>query len=111
MVVIKLVIWRKLEINHNNGIRNGSITPIANVYSEGDGIYTYRIAFMNTKNCRICPLNETKNKRSAPRMRYYDTLNVYFLERKGTHAVTLSVIVTKGHWFSLIHIILFCDQK
>jgi len=40
MVVIKLVIWRKLEINHNNGIRNGSITPIANVYSEGDIIYT-----------------------------------------------------------------------
>ena len=25
---------------------------------------------------------------------------VYFLERMGTHAVTLSVLVTKGHRFS-----------
>jgi len=29
-------------------------------------------------------------------MRYYGNLNVYFLERMGTHAVTLSVLVTKG---------------
>jgi len=28
----------------------------------------------------------------------------------GTHTVTLSVLVTKGHRFSLIHNIL-CDQK
>jgi len=28
-----------------------------------------------------------------------------------THAVTLSVLVTKGHRFSSIHNILFCDQK
>ena len=26
-------------------------------------------------------------------MRYYGNLNVYFLERMGTHAVTLSVLV------------------
>jgi len=44
-------------------------------------------------------------------MRYYGNLNVYFLERTGTHAVTFSVLVTKGHRFSLIHNILFCDQK
>ena len=44
-------------------------------------------------------------------MRYYGKLNVYFLERMGTHAVTLSVLVTKGHRFSLIHNIIFCDQK
>ena len=43
-------------------------------------------------------------------MRYYGNLNVYFLERMGTHAVTLSVLVTQGHRFSLIHKIL-CDQK
>ena len=30
-------------------------------------------------------------------MRYYGNLNVYFLERMGIHAVTLSVVVTKGH--------------
>jgi len=30
-------------------------------------------------------------------MRYYGKLNVYFLERMGTHAVTLSVLVTKGY--------------
>jgi len=29
-------------------------------------------------------------------MRYYGNLNVYFLERMGTHAFTLSVLVTKG---------------
>jgi len=34
-------------------------------------------------------------------MRYYGNLNVYFLERMGTHAITLSVLVTKGHRFSL----------
>ena len=44
-------------------------------------------------------------------MRYYGNLNVYFLECIGTHAVTLSVLVTKGHRFSLIHNILFCDKK
>ena len=44
-------------------------------------------------------------------MRYYGTLNLYFLERMGTHAVTLDVLVTRGHRFSLIHNILFCDQK
>jgi len=44
-------------------------------------------------------------------MHYYGNLNIYFLERMGTHAVTLSVVVTKGHMFSLIHNILFCDQK
>jgi len=38
-------------------------------------------------------------------------LNGYFLERMGTNAVTLSVLVTRGHRFSLIHIILFCDKK
>jgi len=27
-----------------------------------------------------------------------------------SHAVTLSVLVTQGHRFSLIHNILFCDQ-
>ena len=43
-------------------------------------------------------------------MRYYGNLTVYFLERMGTHAVTLSVLVTKGYRFSLIHTILFCDQ-
>jgi len=43
-------------------------------------------------------------------MRYYGNLNVYFLERMGEHSVTLSVLVTKGHRFSLIHNILFCDQ-
>ena len=42
-------------------------------------------------------------------MRYDGNLNVYILERMGTHAVTLSVLVTKR--FSLIHNILFCDQK
>jgi len=31
--------------------------------------------------------------------RYYGNLNIYFLERIGTHAVTLSVLVTKGHRF------------
>ena len=54
---------------------------------------------------------ERKNKWCAPPMRYYGNLNVYFLECIGTHAVTLSVLVTKGHKFSLIHNILFCDQK
>ena len=54
---------------------------------------------------------EIKNKWCAPPIRYYGNLNVYFLERMGTHAVTLSVLVTKGHGFSLIHNILFCDQK
>jgi len=54
---------------------------------------------------------ETKNRRRAPLMRYYGNLNVYFLERIGTHAVTLSVLVTKGHRFSLIHTILLRDQK
>jgi len=44
-------------------------------------------------------------------MRYYGNLNVYFLERIGTHAVTISVLVTKRHRFSLIHKILFCDQN
>mgnify|MGYP007133240791 CR=1 FL=1 len=30
-------------------------------------------------------------------MLYYGNLNVYFLERMATHAVTLSVLVTKRH--------------
>jgi len=29
----------------------------------------------------------------------------------GTNAVTLSVLVTRGHRFSLLHVILFFDQK
>ena len=46
-------------------------------------------------------------------MRYYGNLNVYFLERTcmGTHAVTLAVLDTNGHRFSLIHTILFSDHK
>ena len=54
---------------------------------------------------------ETKNKWRAPPMRYYGNLNVYFLELMGTNAVALSVLVTKGHRFSLIHNILLFDQK
>jgi len=46
---------------------------------------------------------ETKNKWCAPPIRYYGNLKVFFLERMGTHAFTLSVLVTKGHRFSLIH--------
>ena len=38
----------------------------------------------------------------APPRRYYGNLNIYLLERMGTHAVTLSVLVTREH------IILFC---
>ena len=52
-----------------------------------------------------------KNKWHASPMRYYGNVNVYFLERMVTHAVTVSVLVTRGHRFSLTHNILFCDQK
>ena len=44
-------------------------------------------------------------------MCYYGNLNVYFLERMGTHAVTLSVLITQRHRFTLMHNILFFDQK
>ena len=60
---------------------------------------------------KVFNILERKNKWRATPMRYYGKLNFYFLERMGTHAVTLSVLVTKGHRFSLIHNIIFCDQK